>query len=68
MPVKYPSAKRHPPELKERALRMVQETIEQNNGEQFGVVSRVARQIGIGEESLLAWFKQAKLTAASCPG
>jgi hypothetical protein len=52
---KHPSTKLYPPELKERAVRMVQETIEQNNGEQLGVVSRVARQLGIGEESLRAW-------------
>jgi transposase-like protein len=60
--------KRYPPELKERAMRMVQETIEQNNGEQFGVVSRVARQLGIGEESLRAWFKQAQVDGGRLPG
>jgi transposase len=58
MPEKHPSMKRYPPELKGRAVRMVQETMEQNNGEQFGGVRRVARQLGIGEESLRAWFKQ----------
>ena len=60
--------KRYPPELKERAVRMVKETIEQNNGEQFGVVSRVARQLGIGEESLRAWFKQAQVDGGRLPG
>ncbi|TMC05998.1 MAG: hypothetical protein E6J41_20250 [Chloroflexi bacterium] len=35
MPEKHQSMKRYPPELKERAVRMVQETIEQNNAEQF---------------------------------
>jgi transposase len=68
MPEKHPSTKRYPPELKERAVRMVQETIEQNNGEQFGVVSRVARQLGIGEESLRAWFKQAQVDGGKLPG
>ena len=68
MPEKHPSMKRYPPELKERAVRMVQETIEQNNGEQFGVVSRVARQLGIGEESLRAWFKQAQVDGGLRPG
>ena len=68
MPEKHPSTKRYPPELKERAVRMVQETIEQNNGEQFGVVSRVARQLGIGEESLRAWFKQAQVDGGQRPG
>ena len=68
MPEKHPSTKRYPPELKERAVRMVQETIEQNNGEQFGAVSRVARHLGIGEESLRAWFKQAQVDGGQRPG
>jgi transposase len=68
MPEKHPSTKRYPPELKERAVRMVQETIEQNNGEQFGVVSRVARRLGIGEESLRAWVKQAQADGGKRPG
>ena len=68
MPDKHPSMKRYPPELKQRAVRMVQETIEQSNGEQFGVVSRVARQLGIGEESLRAWFKQAQVDGGLRPG
>src|SRR5262245_21008048 len=68
MPEKHPSTKRYPPELRERAVRMVMETIEQNNGEQFGVVSRVARQLEIGEESLRAWFKQAQVDGGQRPG
>jgi transposase len=68
MPEKHPSMKRYPPEFKERAVRTVRVTIEQNNGEQFGVVSRVARQLGIGEESLRAWFKQAQVDGGQRPG
>ena len=60
MPEKHPSTEPYPPELERRAVRMVQETIEQNNGEQFGVVGRVALQLRIGEESR---FKQAQVTA-----
>ena len=41
---KHPSQKRYPPELRERAVRMVHETIRQT-GESFGVVTRVARQL-----------------------
>ena len=55
------SQKRYPPELKERAVRMVLETIEENGGERYGVVTRVARQLGIGMESLRAWVAQAEI-------
>jgi transposase len=42
-----PSSRRYPPEIKERAVRMVVETIERS-GEQPGAVTRIARQLGIG--------------------
>ena len=46
----HPSLRRYPPELRERAVRMVLETIEQT-GERFGVITRVARQLGIGSDA-----------------
>src|SRR5208283_1044164 len=61
MPKNQGSQKRYPPELKERAVRMVLETIEENGGERYGVVTRVARQLGIGMESLRAWVAQAEI-------
>jgi transposase len=52
--------KRYPPELRERAVRMVFETIEQR-GERQGAVARVAQTLGIGVESLRNWFHQAEI-------
>jgi transposase len=52
--------KRYPPELKDRAIRMVFESIEQT-GERQGAVSRIARQLGIGTESLRQWVAQAEI-------
>jgi transposase len=62
-----PSQKRYPPELHERAVRMVLETIEQT-GERHGVVARVADQLGIGREALRGWVRQAEIDAGQRPG
>ncbi len=59
-PSKHPSQHRHPPELRERAVRMVLETIKET-GERHGVVTRVAVQLGIGSETLRHWVKQAEV-------
>src|SRR5262245_65416854 len=37
-------------------------------GESFGVVTRVARQLGIGPESLRNWVKQAEIDNGKRPG
>ena len=63
----HPSQCRYPPELRERAVRMVLETIEQT-GERFGVITRVARQLGIGTESLRGWVRQAEIDGGRRPG
>jgi transposase len=58
MDTTHPAQKRYPPELKERAVRMVQETIARE-GESFGVITRIAHQLGSGSESLRHWVRQA---------
>ena len=52
--------KQYPPELKERAVRMVLELRREDPGD-HGVVSRVSRQLGVGIESLLMWVKKAEV-------
>jgi transposase len=64
---KNPSSKRYPPEMRERAVRMVQQSIEES-GERWGVVSRVARQLGIGEQTLRNWVERADIDAGKRPG
>ena len=62
-----PNTKRYPPELKERAVRMVLDLREQDPQDRT-VISRVARQLGIGDESLRSWVKRAEVNAGKRPG
>jgi len=62
-----PTTKRYPPELKERAVRMVLDLREQDPHDKT-VISRVARQLGVGDESLRAWVKRADVDAGKRPG
>ena len=57
---KKPTSKRYPPELKERATRMVLDLRREDPNDQ-GVITRVARQLGVGTESLRSWVKQAEI-------
>jgi len=53
----HAAQKRYPPELRERAVRMVRETIAEHGGERYGVVSRIAKQLGMTTESLRNWTR-----------
>jgi len=59
--------KRYPSELKERAVRMALDLQRSDPGDK-SVISRVARQLGVGEESLRVWVKQAQIDAGNRPG
>ena len=62
-----PFQRRYPPEMRERAVRMVAETIAEQ-GERHGAVTRLARELGIGTESLRTWLRQAEIDAGQRPG
>src|SRR5215472_3219731 len=57
----------YPPDMRERAVRMVHEAIAER-GERVGAVTRVARQLGIGPESVRNWVKQADIDNGQRPG
>lgn len=58
---------KYPQELRERAVRMVLE-IRQQTGERHGAVTRVAKELGIGTESLRQWVNQTEVDSGRRPG
>ncbi len=65
-PLSHPSQRRYPRELRERATRLVLEA--KASGEGYGVVSRVARQLGIEPETLRHWAAKAEVDEGLRPG
>ena len=58
---------KYPDELRERAIRLVQETRSEDPNDR-SVISRVARQLGVHADSLRAWVRQADTDVGRRPG
>ena len=56
----HPSQRRYPPELKQRAIELVVKASAEQ-GYRYGAVTRIARQLGVNEESLRQWVRQAEI-------
>jgi len=61
------SGKQYPAEIKERGVRLVLEAKRLDPADR-GVISRIARQLGVGAESLRTWVRQAEIDSGSRPG
>ena len=62
-----PAPKKYPEELRDRAVRLVFQ-IRRERGNSHGVIPEVARRLGIGEQSLRLWVKQADIDEGNRPG
>lgn len=62
------SSRVYPPELRERAVRMVAEISDQHESE-WAAMGEVARLLGIGTaETVRKWVRRAQIDAGSRPG
>ena len=52
--MRHPAQRRYPAEIRQRAVRMVQE-LRREDPADHGVIARVARQLDVGAESLRTW-------------
>jgi transposase len=62
------SSRRYPPELRERAVRMVAEISDQHKSE-WAAISEVARLLGVGcAETVRKWVRQGQVDAGAWAG
>jgi transposase len=62
-----PAPKKYPKELRERAVRLVFQ-IRRERATSHGVIPEVARRLGIGDQSLRLWVKQADIDEGNRSG
>jgi transposase-like protein len=64
-----PAPRKYPPELRERAIRLVLEAREQEEGLSLNAaVKRIGPRVGINCDTLRGWCKQAEIDTGRRPG
>ncbi|WP_198169843.1 transposase [Agromyces laixinhei] len=59
--------KKYPPELKERAIRLVMDSRDAN-GSRRGACTRVGQQLGVPTDTLRGWVQRAEIDEGVRPG
>jgi len=59
---------KYSPELRERAVRMVQEHAAAEHGSQWGAIRSVGEKLGCSVEALRRWVRQSERDAGQRPG
>ncbi|MGB4779890.1 transposase [Microbacterium sp.] len=62
-----PKLKKYPPELKERAVRLVLAARDEDGGRR-GACTRVGQQLGISPNTLRGWVQRAEVDGGLRPG
>ena len=64
-----PVPRKYPPELRERAIRLVQEARKEDPElSMHQAVVRVGQRVGVNPDTLRGWFKQAQVDSGERPG
>ncbi|WP_148575164.1 transposase [Nocardioides caldifontis] len=65
-----PAPKKYPEELRDRAMRLVEDLLADPEVEVSvtGACTKVAEQLGVNRDTLRGWIKQAQIDSGSRPG
>ncbi|MCS3845020.1 transposase [Microbacterium sp. AK031] len=64
-----PALRKYPPELRERAMRLVQEARKEDSElSVHQAVMRIGQRVGVNPDTLRGWVKQAQIDAGERPG